>query len=108
MGWSMLSTRPYPDLHAACALAYLGDPAVPALFRASRNESIDYDSVFDALSEIGLPVIRYWNKPGRIDPTALEGLEQWWRENREKTAAARSQYRVSIGLPPVEEEDRSD
>jgi hypothetical protein len=90
-----------PVLHAARALAYIGDPAVPALFRAARNKSIDSRSVWDALSEIGLPVIRYWDDPDHPDPSALERLEQWWIENQEKTAVARSDFRVGIGLPPV-------
>ncbi len=92
-----------PVLHAARALAYIGDSAVPALFRAARNGSIDSSSVFDALSEIGLPVIRYWDGSDHPDPAALERLEQWWIKNQEKSAFARSKFRVSIGLPPVEE-----
>ena len=99
----MLARNRIPVLHAARALAYIGDPAVPALFRAARNESIDSRSVFDALSEIGLPVIRYWDGSDHPDPAALERLEQWWIENQEKSAVARSRFRVSIGLPPVEE-----
>jgi hypothetical protein len=91
-----------PVLHAARALAYIGDPAVPALFRAIRNESVDYLSVLDSLSEIGLPVNHYCNELRRPDPTAIDRLERWWTENHKKTVSARSEHRVSIGLPSVE------
>jgi hypothetical protein len=89
-----------PVLHAARALAYIGDPAVPALLRASKNKSIDFISIYDALAEIGLPVHQYLNEQNRGDSTALE---KWWAENREKTAAERSKHRKEIGLPPVKE-----
>ncbi|HBO45063.1 MAG TPA: hypothetical protein DD670_14260 [Planctomycetaceae bacterium] len=87
-----------PVLHAARALAYIGDPAVPALFRASRNETIHFASVFDALQEIGLPTYKYLDEAHRKDTAALE---KWWAENRDKTREERSKWRVEIGLPPV-------
>ena len=87
-----------PVLHAARALAYIGDPAVPTLLRASKNKSINTVSVYDALAEIGLPVYEYWKDGKRCDPAPLE---KWWAENRAKTAAARSKYRQKIGLPPI-------
>jgi hypothetical protein len=61
-----------PVLHAARALAYIGDPAVPALLRASKNKSINFVSVKDALAEIGLPVHQFWKDGNRADPTPLE------------------------------------
>ncbi len=48
-----------PVLHAARALAYMGDPAVPTLLRASTNEAIDFVSIYDALS-------RDWSACGRV------------------------------------------
>jgi hypothetical protein len=86
-----------PVLHAARALAYIGDPAVPALLRASTNKVIHFPSVYDALAEIGLPVYEYW-KDGQRDP---KPLEKWWERNRVKTALSRSQHRERIGLPPI-------
>jgi hypothetical protein len=90
-----------PVLHAARALAYIGDPAVPALLRASKNESIDIVSVHDALAEIGLPVYEYWKDGQRGDP---KPLQEWWEENRVRTVRERSKYRQSIGLPSIPKE----
>lgn len=88
-----------PRLHAARALAYIGDPAAPELLRALKNVQIDITSISEALSEIGLPVNEYWNEISVRDTT---GIEKWWDENRERTAISRSIFRVSSGLPPVE------
>ena len=87
-----------PVLHAARALAYIGDPAVPSLLRAIRNQSIDIVSVYDALAEIGLPVDDFWKDGKRGDP---KPLEKWWKENRVRTAPRRSKHRQDIGLPPI-------
>ena len=87
-----------PVLHAARALAYIGDDAVPALFRALEDERVDIFSIMDALSEIGLPVDDYADE---IDRRESRGLKKWWAENRDKTRASRSEHRVSIGLPVI-------
>ena len=87
-----------PTLHAARALAYIGDAAVPALFRAAKDKSVDFVSICDALAEIGLPVDQYLDERHRGDTKALE---KWWAENRTRGAAARSEHRKGIGLPPV-------
>ena len=87
-----------PVLHAARALAYIGDQPVPALLRAVRDQSVDVVSIEDALDEIGLPAYKYEDDLHRRDP----GLpEKWWDENREKTIRTRSDIRVGIGLPPI-------
>jgi hypothetical protein len=90
-----------PNLKAAQGLAYLGDPAVPALLRAVEDKRIDNASVVTALAEIGLPVDR--------DPYARDlaqhtskSLKAWWLDNRERTAPARSAFRVGILLPPAD------
>lgn len=89
-----------PVLHAARALAYIGDDAVPALLRAMEDERIDINSIGDALSEIGLPAYhgRYAYEISRRES---RGLKKWWAENREKTRASRSRHRLSIGLPAI-------
>lgn len=92
-------TYQIPSLHAARALAYIGDPAVPALFRAVRNPAVDIYSVVIALDEIGLPVDSYQDDLDRRDPSSLE---RWWHDNREKTVRTRSEFRVDLGLPPIE------
>jgi uncharacterized protein (TIGR03067 family) len=87
-----------PSLNAARALAYIGDPAVPALFRALENDSIDRGSIVLALDEIGLPANLYEADIKRRDATSLR---KWWAENRERTAVERSEQRVHMGLPPI-------
>lgn len=87
-----------PVLHAARALAYIGDPAVPALFRAVRDRSVDIHSIEDALDEIGLPAYKYIDDLHHRNPRSLE---KWWNENREKTMRTRSDMRIGIGLPPI-------
>ena len=87
-----------PSLHAARALAAIGDPAVPPLLRAIENESIDINSVYDALSEIGLPVHEYSDE---IYQRNALGITKWWHENGEETRATRSAHRVRTGLPPL-------
>jgi len=87
-----------PWLPAARALAAIGDPAVPALLRAIENESIDIVSVYDALSEIGLPAYEYRSE---IYQRKASGISNWWKENRDKTRSKRSARQVRIGLPPL-------
>jgi hypothetical protein len=92
------NTNTIPVLHAARALAYIGDPAVPALCRAVRDRSVDIGSVWDALAEIGLPVDEYDSDLRERNPNSIE---RWWRENGKKTASWRSELRKQIGLPPI-------
>lgn len=88
-----------PKLHAARALAYLGDAGVEFLLYAVDDPKIDRDSVYDALSEVDLPVeffendILYKNNAGR--------LRDWRRENRIDSKDQRSRHRVQIGLPAL-------
>jgi uncharacterized protein (TIGR03067 family) len=88
-----------PRLQAARALAYLGDPAVPALLQAARNETIDIHDVTSALGAIGLPTDKYWHE---LEHHYTSGIEKWWNDNRERTAVDRSKRRLYDGLPPVE------
>jgi hypothetical protein len=87
-----------PSLHAARALAYIGDPAVPALLRAIEKKSVDIYSVNDALAEIGLPVHLFSADIQKRDP---RGLAKWWSKNSKKTVSERSKHREFIGLPPI-------
>lgn len=87
-----------PVLHAARALAYIGDAAVTALLDAVDDPDVDIYSLQDALVEIGLPVSKF-DRDLRERQSA--GLRAWWRENASETRASRSRHRVSIGLPPL-------
>ena len=87
-----------PALQAARALAYIGDPAVPALLEAVSDPRIDIISLEDALSEIGLPASSFARDLQRRDAS---GLKEWWRVNESRTRKERSLHRVRIGLPPL-------
>ncbi len=87
-----------PFLHAARALAFMGDDAVPILIEAAKDPEIDIISINDALSEIGIPVHEFHND---IMNRNMQAVEQWWRENRKSTGSQRSRHRERIGLPPV-------
>lgn len=88
-----------PVLHAARALAYFGDDAVPFLVEAIPDRKIDIYSIYDALSEIGLPVHDFHAEI--IDERTTEGIQRWWQENRVGTRTERSRHRQQIGLPPL-------
>ena len=89
-----------PKLHAARALACIGDPAVPALFDAMEKEEIDRYSIYDALAEIGLPVHQFHEElMERRDTT---GIRTWWKENRIASKPDRSKHRIQIGLPALD------
>jgi len=88
-----------PVLHAARALAYIGDESVPVLFDAMEDETIDKVSIFDALEEIGLPV---WDfQEDLLDRRDTIRIRQWWEEKGVGSKSARSRYRVQQGLPPL-------
>lgn len=89
-----------PVSHAARALAYIGDAAVPVLFRAAQDDDVRILDVYDALDEIGLPVLLYHDELMARD---VSGLEQWWHENRLSTALDRSWHRETIGLPRIQQ-----
>jgi hypothetical protein len=90
-----------PSSHAARALAYIGDDAVPFLFDAVEREDVDIISVYDALSEIGLPVQEFHTEiVERRDPGSLK---KWWEKNKASTRTERSNHRIRIGLPPIKE-----
>lgn len=85
------------------ALAYIGDPAVPALFRLIENprlHDVDLFHVRTALSYIGLPVHekKFWEP--LLDRNAGP-LREWWEENQQATKKQRSQWRLEKGLPPI-------
>ena len=94
------NTQIIPVLHAARALACIGDPAVPALLEAIGDPSVDIESVILALDEIGLPV---WDYEEQIRRRDASGIARWWRENAHRTVKERSRRRIFIGLPPIEE-----
>ncbi|MEN6450177.1 MAG: hypothetical protein ABFC96_06785, partial [Thermoguttaceae bacterium] len=84
---------------AAFALAFIGDAAVPALFRAIKNPAVDVGPVCVALDAIGIPTEQFLDELRQRDTT---GVEKWWAENRKRTAISRSKMRVKWELPPVE------
>jgi hypothetical protein len=85
-----------PKLHAARALAYIGDPAVPCLFRAITDESIEIVSIYDALSEIGLPVELYQTQI--IENRSSSDIVNWWKLHGTETRHQRELYRKEIGI----------
>ena len=87
-----------PVLHAARALACIGDPAVPALLRALKDESVDINSIYDALSEIGIPVHEF---EAEIYRRETKGVAEWWETYRLSSRWRRSRHRDGIGLPPL-------
>lgn len=87
-----------PVLHAARELAYIGEDAVPVLLDAMDDPTIDFASIYDALSEIGLPVSVF---DDRLHDRDSRSLRKWWLENAERTRDTRSQHRVGGGLPPL-------
>ena len=87
-----------PVLHAARALACIGDDAVQTLLDAAKDPNVDIISIYDALSEIGLPVDLYHDELMARDVSLLE---QWWHHNKDQTRSDRNEFRSSIGLPPV-------
>jgi len=87
-----------PKLHAARALAYWGDPAVPILLDALEDPDIDIYSVEDALSEIGIPVHLYYPQIWKRDSGPVR---RWWADHRMDTIGERSRHRAEIGLPPI-------
>ena len=88
-----------PVLHAARELAYIGDEAVPVLLNAIEDQSLDFASIHDALSEIGLPVSLYYDDLRERDASSLR---KWWTENRDRTKDARSTHGIGGGLPPLD------
>lgn len=87
-----------PSNHAVRALACRGDAAVPALLAIARDEpQVDKYSLYDALSEIGIPISQFKDDfyDGKVG-----GVRAWWDENRKATLAFRTEHRESIGLPP--------
>ena len=91
-----------PVLHAARELAYIGDEAVPVLLDAIEDPTIDFASIHDALSEIGLPVSLFYDQLDNRDATALR---EWWSGNADRTRDARSQHRLGGGLPVLRTPD---
>lgn len=89
-----------PISHAARALAYLGDPSVPYLFDSVANTDVSILSIYDALSEIGLPVEDY--REEIVTNRKITGISKWWDEHRFTSLRARSHWRQGIGLPPIE------
>jgi hypothetical protein len=88
-----------PRDHAARALAFIGDPAVPYLLNAIDREDLDIVSIYDALSEIGLPVSDFENEI--VHRRDSSGIREWWQEHAGSTRAFRSKHRRAIGLPEL-------
>ena len=88
-----------PVLHAARALAYWGDSAVPILLDTIDDSEVDINSVYDALSEIGIPVHEYQSE---IMNRQSKGVRKWWADNQESTVGTRNEHRANIGLPSVD------
>lgn len=87
-----------PVLYAARELAFIGDEAVPTLLDAMDDTSLDYHSIHDALSEVGLPVELYREELEKRD---TQGLRRWWAANRDSSKPGRSEHRLRIGLPSL-------
>jgi len=85
-----------PKLHAARALAYIGDFAVPFLLEAFSDPNVDILSLYDALDEIGLPVDQYDTQI--IDNRDSTNIADWWRLHRFETLQERERYRKEIGI----------
>lgn len=88
-----------PVLHAARALAFIGDPAVPALLRAVENDDVDIVSAYDALAEVGLPVREYHHEIMNRDSS---GIATWWKDNQHSSIGRRNQIRELHGLPLIQ------
>lgn len=87
-----------PANHAVRALACRGDAAVPVLLAIARDDpQVDKFSLFDALSEIGIPI---WEFEDDFYDGKVGGVRAWWAKNREATLASRTEHRELIGLPP--------
>ena len=69
------------------------------LLNAIEDQSLDFASIHDALSEIGLPVSLYYDDLRERDASSLR---KWWTENRDRTKDARSTHRIGGGLPPLD------
>ena len=98
-GWIANEGR-IPVLHAARALACIGDEAVPLLLDALEDETIDKVSIFDALQHIGLPVGDF--QEDLLDRRDTTRIRRWWERNRVTSRDVRSKYREQIGLPPLD------
>lgn len=86
-----------PTLHAARAMAYIGDSAVEELVNAIPDNRVEIISIYDALSEIGLPVSDFESEI--IDHRSASEIRQWWIANRESSRTIRNLHRKSTGLP---------
>lgn len=87
-----------PVLHAARALSYIGDPAVPFLLDAIDNPELDINSISDALGDIGLPSYKY---RAELEGRDSSGLRKWWADYGEISKEARSKMRQQCGLPAL-------
>lgn len=88
-----------PVSHAARALAYVGDDAVPTLLEALEDPDVRVICIVDALSEIGIPVEQFRDDLMKRDPSSVQ---LWWAQNANDTIPARSAYRLEIALPTVQ------
>lgn len=88
-----------PRLHAARALAFLGDSGVPYLLDAIDDPTIDIDSIYFALLECGIPADLFEDEL-MVQRSSVE-VRNWWYDNRERTIDVRSKHRLAIGLPAI-------
>ena len=87
-----------PMLHAAQALAYRGDSAADVLFEAIDDPEIEIISIFDAVSNLGIPAYRFRDEILSRDSSTVR---KWWEKNRDSTLDERNRHRLNIGLPPA-------
>lgn len=87
-----------PMLHAAQALAYRGDSAADVLFDAIDDPEIEIISIFDAVSNLGIPAYRFRDEILSRDSSTVR---KWWEKNRDSTLDERNRHRLNIGLPPA-------
>ncbi len=89
-----------PTLHAARALAFLGDPGVPFLFDAIDDPTIEIESIYLALLECGVPVDAFEDEV--IGQRSSVKVRDWWYHNQLPTIDVRSKHRLAIGLPAIQ------
>ncbi len=87
-----------PNLHAAQALAYRGDSAAIVLFDAIDDPEIEIISIYDAISNLGIPAYRFRDQIFARDSSTVR---KWWETNKDSSLAERNRHRLDIGLPPA-------
>lgn len=89
-----------PRLHAARALAFLGDSGVPFLLNAIDDPTIEIESIYLALLECGIPVDAFEDEV-IVQRSSIQA-RNWWYHNQLNTIDLRSKHRLAIGLPAIQ------